>query len=123
MAPVPVSFWCAFGCAHLPRSKTRAGQPAGVLRIIFLYQGLGGGVAGPDGGIPDGGGGTTLRAVPSPVGTVPGAPLLACGLETPAVPKPLERPFTAPTFWPANVDGTGTVPLETWAIAVVAVRL
>ena len=51
------------------------------------------------------------------------APLLACGLETPAVPKPLERPFTAPTFWPARVEGTGTVPLEIWAIAAVAVRL
>jgi hypothetical protein len=41
----------------------------------------------------------------------------------PAVPKPLERPFTAPTFCPAKVGGTGIVLLETWAIAVVAVRL
>jgi hypothetical protein len=94
------------------------------LRFIFLYQGLAGGAAPePEGGTPEGGGGTTLRAVPSPVGSVPGLALVDCGAEMPAVPNPLERPFTAPTFWPARVAGTGTVPLETWAIAAVAVRL
>jgi len=57
------------------------------------------------------------------VGTVPGLALVDCGPDTPAVAKPLERPFTAPTFWPAKVDGTDGVPLDTWAVAAVAVKL
>ena len=57
------------------------------------------------------------------MGTVPGLALVDCGLDTPAVAKPLERPLTVPTFWPAKVGGTGTVPLETCAIAAVAVKL
>jgi len=123
MVPVPVSFWCAFGCAHQARSKTRAGRPAGDLGTIFLYQGLAGGVAAdPEGGIATGAGGTTLRAVPSPVGTVPGLALVDWGPDTPAVAKPLERPFTAPTFWPAKVDGTEAVLLDIWAVAAVAVK-
>jgi len=68
--------------------------------------------AGGEGGIATGTGGTTLRAVPSPVGTVPGLALVDCGPDMPAVAKPLERPLTAPTFWPAKVDGTDGVPLD-----------
>ena len=74
-------------------------------------------------GIPEGAGGTTLRAMPSPLGTVPGLALGDWGVETPAVGKPLERPmaaFTEPTFWPAKVDGTGIVPFDIWPDAEVA---
>lgn len=79
-------------------------------------------MAGPEGTIAAGVGGTTLRAVPSPVGTVPGLALVAGGVGMPAVAKPLERPLTAPTFWPAKVGGTDGVPLNIWAVAAVAVK-
>ena len=54
---------------------------------------------------------------------MPGLALVDCGLVMPAVAKPLERPFTAPTFWPAKVGGTDAVPLNIWAVAAVAVKL
>lgn len=54
---------------------------------------------------------------------MPGLALGDWGVEMPAVGKPLERPmeaFTEPTFWPARVGGSGTVPFDTWAAAELA---
>src|SRR6185312_7329939 len=86
--------------AYLARSKTRAGPAGREIRTICLYQGFGGDAFPGPVGIPDGGGGSTLRVVPSPLGTAPGLAPVDSGVEIPAVGKPLERsmaplePFT-----------------------------